>query len=69
MIVNTPLEDTTGFKKKFRNSRKAQEVTSFDEEPEIKAAEEVKAKKSEKLKKVIDEDKGAIFYKLLSEDN
>lgn len=32
MIVNTPQEDTTGYKKRFRNSRKTQEVKEFDEE-------------------------------------
>lgn len=32
MIVNTPQEDASGYKKRFKNSRRAKEVKEFDEE-------------------------------------
>jgi hypothetical protein len=32
MTVNTPQEDTSGFKKRFRNSKKPKEVLEFEEE-------------------------------------
>lgn len=64
LIVNTPQEDSTGFKKKFRNSRKAKEVTSFEEEiVEVKRTPEVS-----RFTKSFEEEKGSIF-KLLSDDN
>ena len=67
MVSNTKQDDTTGFKKVFRNTRKAQEVKSFDDEKE-----EVKTQEPLPIKKVLDNKpaeikKGSIFNELLND--
>ena len=67
MVSNTKQDDTTGFKKVFRNTRKAQEVKSFDDEKE-----EVKTHEPLPIKKVLDNKpaeikKGSIFNELLND--
>jgi hypothetical protein len=69
MIVNDMNEDTTGFKKRFRNSKKAKEVTSFDDVKEdegiveLKPVEKMDLKK--KVEKIIEDKKGTIFEELM----
>ena len=70
MIVNTPQEESNVVKKKSRNNRKAQEVTSFDDEiVPPKPMEQEKTEQPERLEKIIDEGQGALFSKLPKEDN
>jgi transcriptional repressor NF-X1 len=67
MIVNTPANDTAGFKKVFRNSKKAKEVLSFDDETQETLKFEPKIEVVETTEK--NEVKtGTIFSKLLSDD-
>lgn len=72
MTMNTPAEDTTGFKKRFRNTKKAKEVLSFDDEKEEKNIVEIKTQEKpefvKKVEKIVEEKKGSIFQELNEED-
>ena len=73
MIMKTEQENTTGFKKRFRNNNKAKEVLTFDDEEEeekkgLAKAEVKHADPKEKLKNIIEEKKISIYAEFLGDE-
>ena len=68
MITHTLNEDTSGFKKKFRNARKTQEVASFDDD-DNKVEIKIEPQKIEKKEKIVEEKKVSLFSQLIDEED